>query len=171
MASYLKFGMDTPKSRDRSRLRDRSQLEAAFSASLYPLIRSWRRAADRVAQPFGLSSALAWPLLIIGRSGGGIWQTAVADQLAIEGPSLVRLLDQLCATDFVVRRADGTDRRAKTLYLTEKGADLARQLEGALADFRREVLREVSDEDLQSCMRVFAAIDATVGNGQQGNGT
>jgi MarR family transcriptional regulator for hemolysin len=71
----------------------------------------------------------------------------------------------------VVRRADGSDRRAKTLHLTEKGADLARQLEGALADFRHQVLREVSDRDLQSCMRVFAAIDATLGNGQQGNGT
>jgi len=165
MASYLKSGMDTRKRRGRS------QLEAAFSASLYPLTRSWRRGADRVAQPFGLSSALAWPLLIIGRSGGGIRQTAVADQLGIEGPSLVRLLDQLCDTDFVVRRADGSDRRAKALHLTEKGADLAHQLEGALADFRHEVLREVSDEDLQSCMRVFAAIDARLGNGQQGNGT
>jgi MarR family transcriptional regulator for hemolysin len=141
--------------------RDRAELEAKFSRSLFPLARVWSRGSDKILIPFGLSSAVAWPLVLIGRSDG-IRQVAIAEQLGIESASLVRLLDQLCASELVVRGQDETDRRANTLQLTEKGADLARQIEEALVAFRHSALKDLSDADLRTCLDAFRAVEAAL---------
>ena len=61
--------------------------------------------ADSRLGSYGISTACTMPLLMIGRSGGGIRQVALAQQLGMEGPSLVRLLDKLCASDWSAARA------------------------------------------------------------------
>lgn len=137
--------------------------EAEFSATLLLLGRAWRRRVDEAVGPLGLSEATAWPLVLIRRGGGGMRQGAVAEALGIEGPSLVRLLDQLCAAGLVERHDDKLDRRAKTLHLTERGATLAERVDLLLEGVRRELLAGVSAEDLAACLRVFRTVSRTVG--------
>ena len=52
-------------------------------------------------------------------------QKELATALSIEGPSLVRLLDNLERRGLIERREDETDRRARGIYLTRAGRDLA----------------------------------------------
>ena len=57
---------------------------AQLSAGLLVASRQWQRLADQAFGEFGLSSACTGPLLMIGRSGGGIRQVALAQQLGMK---------------------------------------------------------------------------------------
>ena len=56
------------------------------------------------------------------RLGDGVRQKELATALSIEGPSLVRLLDNLERRGFIERREDETDRRARGIYLRAPAA-------------------------------------------------
>jgi MarR family transcriptional regulator for hemolysin len=134
-------------------------LRAEFSAALMKTSRTWRRRVGEAVRGLGFSDSTAWALINIRRLGDGARQITVAEAIGIEGPSFVRLLDQLCAAGLVERREDQEDRRAKTLHLTPEGAELAARVEALLHDVRRDILANVSDADLQACLRVFRAIE------------
>src|SRR5471030_1768306 len=104
-------------------VRDHARVQARqnFGASLQVLSRAYKAAADKAVGHMGLSQAMAWPLVMIGRQGNGVRPGVLADVLAIEGASLVRQLDQLAEAGLVERREDTIDRRAKTLHLTPAG--------------------------------------------------
>jgi MarR family transcriptional regulator for hemolysin len=82
---------------------------------------------------------------------------ALAELTGIEGPSLVRLLDQLCAANLVRRDEDPDDRRAKIISLTDEGRSVTAKIEKELVGLRAGVLNDVSREDLEATLRVFAA--------------
>lgn len=134
-------------------------LQRALSAQLLQAGRQWRRTAERELEAFGISEACAAPLLWTGRLGGGVRQVTLAAYVGIEGPSLVRLLDQLAACDLIERRDDPTDRRAKTIWLTAAGEALATRIEDVLTTVRAEVLAGFSRQDLEAALRVLKAFD------------
>jgi MarR family transcriptional regulator for hemolysin len=135
----------------------------AFGASLQVMARAYKAAADKAVGHIGLSQAMAWPLVMIGRLGNGIRPGVLADVLAIEGASLVRQLDQLAEAGLVERREDAVDRRAKTLHLTPAGTRARAKIEAALDAMRAEMFEGIADADLEACLRVFAALDARLG--------
>jgi MarR family transcriptional regulator for hemolysin len=132
-------------------------LRRNFTAALLQAGRQWRRVTDQALVAHNISEACAAPLLWIGRLGGGIRQVALASYVGIEGPSLVRLLDQLEASGLVLRKDDPTDRRAKTLWLTDDGERLAARIEEFLVELRARVLADVAKEDLEAALRVLQA--------------
>lgn len=141
-----------------SRKRDLAHL----TAGLLKLARVYRRTIDRHLANHNVSDARAVPVLQIARAGAAMRQHELAEAIGIEGPSLVRLLDQLCGAGLVERHPDPADRRAKTLHLTEQGRTLASIVEAALHDLRGELLADVSDADLAATLRTFAALDGAI---------
>jgi MarR family transcriptional regulator, transcriptional regulator for hemolysin len=135
----------------------RAELEASFIAALGPLRQKLRRSIDRELTGFGLSRALASPLLRIS-CNDGIRQCELAEQLDIEPPSLVRLIDQLAANDLVVRRPDTSDQRARTLHLTASGRALARRVMPVLQRHVSQILSGTSDAEIRTCLRTFARL-------------
>lgn len=133
-----------------------------YTTALLKLARTYRRAVNKRLEEHGISDARALPVLQVARAGGGMRQGALAEELGIEGPSLVRLLDQICAAGLIERREDPSDRRAKTLHPTDAGLVLAATLEEFLHDLRSQLMAGVSDEDLAAALRVFDALDAAV---------
>lgn len=133
-----------------------------YTTALLKLARTYRRAVNKRLEEHGISDARALPVLQVARAGGGMRQGALAEELGIEGPSLVRLLDQICAAGLLERREDPSDRRAKTLHPTDAGLVLAATLEEFLNDLRRQLMADVSDEDLAAALRVFDALDVAV---------
>ncbi|MBY5887097.1 MarR family winged helix-turn-helix transcriptional regulator [Rhizobium ruizarguesonis] len=136
-----------------------SNLQRVFTANLLSTGRQWRRAVDLALSSHGISEACAAPLLWIGRLGGGVRQVVLASHVGIEGPSLVRLLDQLETLGLVIRKDDPADRRAKGLWLTEQGATLAARMEKVLDDLRGHILQNVDKADLEAAIRVLQAFD------------
>jgi MarR family transcriptional regulator for hemolysin len=140
-------------------MREIDALQRTFTANLLSTGRQWRRAVDLALSSHGISEACAAPLLWIGRLGGGVRQIVLAHHVGIEGPSLVRLLDQLETLGLVVRKDDPTDRRAKGLWLTDEGARLAARMEDVLDELRGRILINVNKADLEAAVRVLQAFD------------
>lgn len=149
-----------------SPLLSRSARETALltlAVTIPILERAYRAAANQALAHVGLSQAMAWPMLMIGRHGDGMRQGVLAELLGLEGPSLGRLLEQLAAGGFIERREDPADRRARTLHLTDAGAGACEQLEAALRELRQQMYQDVTDADLQACLRVFASLQQRLG--------
>jgi MarR family transcriptional regulator for hemolysin len=147
----------------RSSTATRQYARMIFGSALAVLSRAYKTAADKAVSHVGLSAAMAWPLVMIGRQGDGVRPGVLADVLAIEGASLVRQLDQLVEAGFVERRDDTLDRRAKTLHLTPAGIRARAQIEASLDAMRTEMFEGISDDDITACLRVFNDLDARLG--------
>ncbi|HEU4698777.1 MAG TPA: MarR family transcriptional regulator [Gemmatimonadales bacterium] len=135
----------------------RAALEQSFIATLGPLRRQLRRVFDRELAALGVSTAQSWPILLIGQRDG-MRQRELAERLEIEGPTLVRVLDQLEALGLVERRPDPDDQRAKTLHLTRAGTALSRRLQPAFESARARLLADVSGAELETCLRVCTKV-------------
>lgn len=134
-------------------------LQMSISRGIVAASRHWRRICHTTLVGYGISEACAMPLLMILRLGDGVRQVTVAQAAGMESPSLVRLLDQLCAAGVVCRTEDPTDRRAKSLSLTESGRTLALAIENELICLRRDVLKNIETADLEATLRVLTAFE------------
>ncbi len=136
------------------------KLQLTVSSGMVLASRHWRRLCQATLANYGISEACAVPLLLIVRLGDGVRQVTVAQAAGLEGPSLVRLLDQLCKAGFVQRSEDSSDRRAKALSLTPAGRSLAEAIEAELVRLRRDVLKDIPAADLEAALRVVRAFEA-----------
>ncbi|HEX3381238.1 MAG TPA: MarR family transcriptional regulator [Paraburkholderia sp.] len=132
-------------------------LRRTVSSMLVVAARKWRRTSHGVLAAFNVSEACATPLLTASRLGSAVRQVTLADHVGIEGPSLVRLLDQLCAAGLMRRDEDPEDRRAKTVVLTDEGRAVTAKMEEELFTLRAQALKGVSRDDLEAALRVLEA--------------
>ena len=123
------------------------------------LARIWRRESDQALSDHGLSYATAIPLLVLSRQGENVRQGVLADELGIEGPSLVRLIDLLQAEGLVQRREDPTDRRAKTLHLTKAGEAKVEETNRVLRRVRASLLKDIAPEELAITFETLQRIE------------
>jgi MarR family transcriptional regulator for hemolysin len=125
-----------------------AHIHAEIGRLVTRLGRIWRRESDQALSDHGLSYATAIPLLLLSRQGTSVRQGVLADELGIEGPSLVRLIDLLEAEGLVERREDPTDRRAKTLHLTATGDAKVEEINRVLRRVRGRLLKDIEAEEL-----------------------
>ena len=123
------------------------------------LARIWRRESDQALSDHGLSYATAIPLLVLSRQGENVRQGVLADELGIEGPSLVRLLDLLEAEGLVERREDPSDRRAKTLHLTKAGEVKVEETNRVLRRVRASLLKDIGADELAITFETLQRIE------------
>jgi MarR family transcriptional regulator for hemolysin len=144
-------------------------LRRTVSSTLVVAARKWRRTSHGVLAAFNVSEACATPLLTASRLGTAVRQVTLADHIGIEGPSLVRLLDQLCAAGLMRREEDPEDRRAKTVALTDEGRAVTAKMEEELVTLRAQALKGVSRSDLEAALRVLDAFTTdAAGRAEQG---
>jgi MarR family transcriptional regulator for hemolysin len=86
-----------------------------------------RTYADQKASQFGITRA-QWVVLVRLDRFEGIKQSELAEMLDLQPITLTRLLDRLCDSGLIERRADPNDRRAKRLYLTAAARPLLERL-------------------------------------------
>jgi|SRR5450756_382677 len=136
-----------------------SHVQAELGLLVARLARVWRRRADQALAAHGLSEATAHPLLILSRGGKRVRQGVLADELGIEGPSLVRLIDLLAAEGLVQRQEDPTDRRAKMLQITALGEAKTEEIIRVLRRVRSELFKGVSGDELATTFDVLRRIE------------
>jgi MarR family transcriptional regulator for hemolysin len=135
---------------------------ATFGQLVIHVGRYWRRAADQALTDYGLSQATALPLLALFRLGDHQRPGAVAEELGIEGPSLVRIIDHLIADELITRRENPSDRRAKILSLTERGLARVGEIEAVVARMRAEMLSSIDPGDLRTTVAVLRQVEQTL---------
>jgi MarR family transcriptional regulator for hemolysin len=72
------------------------------------------------------------------------------------------VIDQLIVSGLVERREDESDRRARTLHLTERGRDCAARLEQALVPFRRTLFDGIPRNEIAACASVLSRLEAAI---------
>jgi MarR family transcriptional regulator for hemolysin len=121
--------------------------------------RHWRRAVDQALAECGLSQATALPLLTLHRLGDHQRPGALADELSLEGPSLVRIIDRLVAEELITRREDPVDRRAKILSLTDAGRERVSEIDQVVVAFRQRILAQIPEEELAVTLSVLQRVE------------
>lgn len=98
-----------------------------FIFALADLQRAVRAYADQQAAHYGLTRA-QWAVLVKVHREEGLQQAKLAKLLDIQPITLTRLVDKLCVSGLVERRADASDRRVNRLYLTAAARPLMAKL-------------------------------------------
>ena len=96
---------------------------------------------------------------MLSRQGENVRQGVLADELGIEGPSLVRLIDLLEAEGLVERREDPSDRRAKTLHLTKAGEVKVEETNRVLRRVRASLLKDIGADELAITFETLQRIE------------
>jgi MarR family transcriptional regulator for hemolysin len=126
-----------------------------FGRQIYRLSAAWRREIDQRVRAFALTDATWRPLLYLGRMGDGVRQTDLAAALAIENPSLVRLIDALERAGLVERMEDPEDRRSKRLSMTAAGRATYAEVAAIHASLAETFVKDVSATELALCYSVL----------------
>lgn len=123
--------------------------------------RKMRALFDARVKERGLTLPRARALLILGR-GVNLNQRELADELDIETPTLVRLLDGMEKQGFIERQSVEGDRRAKQIAMTPRGAKVAEEVLDLARSLRADVLKSISAHDMSTTVKVFAAMSDNI---------
>lgn len=137
---------------------------------LHETARVWRHKLDQRLHPLGLSQA-KWRT-IAHLANREMTQSALAERLSIEEPTLARLLTRLESCGWIKRECAQHDRRCKTVRLQRKSSRLLHEIEETARELRHELLQEIPARDLQTCLRVLSEIKqkAALAEGLRANG-
>ncbi len=140
-------------------------LNAEFVTALRRVTQRWRVRWDAALRncgrtPEGLTLGRARALMILAQEGGSAMQRDLAEHLAVEGPTLVRLLDPLEAQGLIRREPVPGNARANRIALTEAAGPVVRSVEATSEALRGRVLAGIPREELEVALRVLRAVSA-----------
>ncbi|PRD57940.1 MarR family transcriptional regulator [Phyllobacterium myrsinacearum] len=125
--------------------------------------RKIRTLFDARVKQRGLTFARARTMMLLDRMEI-LSQKDLAEELEIETPTMVRLLDGLEKQGFIERRSVDGDRRAKQIVMTPLGAELASEVNQLAQELRAEFLKGVDEKALVAGLEVMRAINRNIGD-------
>ncbi len=139
-----------------------TDIDERFSAALHTTARAWRQALDRRIKFLGLSQASWLTIAVVARAKWPLSQSELADQLAVEGATMVAMIDRLVKAGLVVREPSHTDRRVKHVLLTDAGLQLYGQVKTEAENFRRELLAHIDSDRLRIATELLEQLQGIV---------
>src|ERR1700761_9588627 len=124
----------------------RGSVDMNFLFTLGEVQRLVRAYADKEAARFGITRA-QWAVLAKVERNEGMKQTELAEQMEMQPITLTRLIDKLCESDWIERRAGSADRRVKRLYLKKAGRALLSKMSGLKSELTANVLDGINPAD------------------------
>lgn len=137
---------------------DELNLKDQFPFAVARVTRRWRKLLDERLKDLGVTQARWTTMVYLQRGGEGLTQRELAQLMAIENPTLVRLLDSLEEQSLIERRPCKRDRRARRLHLTSAGERFMKDLNDRAGILRDEMLEGISAAELESMLSVFTRI-------------
>jgi MarR family transcriptional regulator, transcriptional regulator for hemolysin len=125
---------------------------------LFGTARAWRTRLDQRLRPLGLSQGKWRTLIHLSQGGNKLTQKLIAERMGIEGATLAGLLDRLENDGWVERRGSAADRRCKTVHLQRRSKAVLDKIFNAAHDLRSELIEDISQRDLETCIRVLSKI-------------
>ena len=120
-----------------------------------------RRVYDRRVEPLGLTRS-QWRVLVHVYRREGVSQTALAQVLEIEKPTLGRLVDRLEEKGWVERRVDDRDQRARRLVITDKARPLIDEMEDLAEAVHADALDGVGDGESDQLHRTLLTVKSNL---------
>jgi len=139
-----------------------TEMQERFTVALHNTARAWRQALDRRLKYLGLSQASWLTIAVAARAAKPLSQSELADRLAVEGATMVAMIDRLVKSGFVVREPSSTDRRVKHVVLTPVGNELYEQVKAEADAFRGELLAGIDPETLRIATEMLERLEEIV---------
>jgi MarR family transcriptional regulator for hemolysin len=137
-------------------------LEERFSGALHNTSRAWRQALDRRLKYLGVSQA-SWMTIAVAAKSPAPWsQSELADRLAVEGATMVAMVDRLVKAGLVIREPSTTDRRVKRVVLTQAGNLLYEKVRTEAAAFRKELLAHMEPKKLLAATELLEGLQSII---------
>jgi MarR family transcriptional regulator for hemolysin len=139
------------------------QLSERFTQALQAGGRAWRLALERQLKACGLTAA-GWSAVaaLAGMERAGAQegarppsQTELAQQLGVDGATLVATIDRLAAAGLVERTQNRQDRRVKLVVLTKAGKALEERVRAQADTLRRDALARLDPGQLAAAADVL----------------
>ncbi|WP_455272130.1 MarR family winged helix-turn-helix transcriptional regulator [Rhizobium herbae] len=140
-------------------------LNSAVNRELFDALasvnRKLRALFDARVKERGLTLSRARALFALSKRDG-LNQRELADELGIETPTIVRLLDGMEKQGFIERRVEASDRRAKQIHMTARGRDIADEIDKLACEIRGQVLDGVDAEDKATALQVVSLMNGNI---------
>jgi len=120
--------------------------------------RVWRTKLDQRLRPLGLSQGKWTTLVHLARGADKLTQKEIAARIGIEESTLAGILDRLQQDGWVKRKSAPHDRRCKTVHLQRRSAAVLDQIFGTAQELRHELLADIPQRQLETCVRVLSRI-------------
>jgi MarR family transcriptional regulator for hemolysin len=137
-------------------------LEERFSGALHNTSRAWRQALDRRLKYLGVSQASWMTIAVAAKSPAPLSQSELADRLAVEGATMVAMVDRLVKAGLVIREPSTTDRRVKRVVLTQAGNLLYEKVRTEAAAFRKELLAHMEPKKLLAATELLEGLQSII---------
>jgi MarR family transcriptional regulator for hemolysin len=139
-----------------------TDIEERFSDALHNTSRAWRQALDRRLKYLGVSQASWMTIAVAAKARLPLSQSELADRLAVEGATMVAMVDRLVKAGLVVREPSTTDRRVKRVVLTPAGNLLYDKVREQAAAFRKELLAKMDPKKLLVAAEFLEGLQAVI---------
>src|ERR1700719_5365343 len=139
-----------------------NDLEERFSAALHNTSRAWRQALDRRLKYLGVSQASWMTIAVAAKAREPLSQSELADRLAVEGATMVAMVDRLVKAGLVKREASTADRRVKRVVVTEAGYRLFDAVKTEAAAVRKELRAKLDPRKLEAATEVLEALQGMI---------
>ena len=137
-------------------------LEERFSTALHSTARAWRQTVDRRLKYLGVSQASWMTIAVAAKASQPLSQSELADRLAVEGATMVAMVDRLVKAGLVKREPSTTDRRVKRVVVTEAGYRLFDTVKTEAAAVRKELLSKMDPKKLEAATDVLEALQGMI---------
>ncbi|WP_174801106.1 MarR family winged helix-turn-helix transcriptional regulator [Martelella limonii] len=138
-----------------------TELQIAFIEALGVTSRKMRTLYDARVSALGLTFSRARVLTLLARHGS-LNQSALAGELDLEKPTLVRTLDRMAALDLIERVTDPDDRRVNLVQLRPHGKAMAERLMEERAGFIGAFFVPEDEAALKQATALLQAIVARI---------
>jgi MarR family transcriptional regulator, transcriptional regulator for hemolysin len=139
-----------------------SDVEERFSGALHNTSRAWRQALDRRLKYLGVSQASWMTIAVAAKASVPLSQSELADRLAVEGATMVAMVDRLVKAGLVVREPSTTDRRIKRVVLTQAGNSIYDKVREEAAAFRKELLANIDPKKLLTATELLEGLQGVI---------
>jgi MarR family transcriptional regulator for hemolysin len=137
-------------------------LEERFANALHGTARSWRQAVDRRLKFLGVSQASWMTIAVAAKAQRPLSQTELAERLAVEGATMVAMVDRLVKSGFAAREVSSTDRRIKHVIVTDAGHRLYDKVKAEAEAVRQELLAKIDPANLETATRVLEELQGMI---------
>jgi MarR family transcriptional regulator for hemolysin len=137
-------------------------MQERFSSALHGTARIWRQALDKRLKNLGIGQSGWMTIAIVAKSSEPLSQRALADQVGVEGPSMVSMLDRLERDGFVVRSPSPLDRRVKLVQLTDAGRRVFDEVWREGTSVRAELLDGIDPQALAAATELLELLRARI---------
>jgi MarR family transcriptional regulator for hemolysin len=139
-----------------------TDLQERFSGALHNASRAWRQALDSRLKVLGVSQASWMAIAVAAKARMPLSQSELADRLAVEGATMVAMVDRLVRSGLVLREPSSTDRRVKRVVLTDAGNLLYDKVREEAAAFRKELLADIDPKKLLAATELLEGLQGVI---------